>query len=437
MATRVTARPTTPAVVNTSAMPRPTPVPNQPPMRWTPAPVVMNGMNVNWAMGPIRNAVTGEAACSIEWAKPNTRPSRSGGTTFWKIVCSIASMKGTKNIQMNVPTASSDDRGLDREEDAHRPGDDVVAEEDAQRIRAQPLLRDVEPAQDEAQAQEPPERSPGLDGHQRQAVGVHQGHEHAAQEIVEGGEEDEREEPGHGPHGADRSRDVDPLAFAGSAGASLGPVWTISFSGIGTSASRTIATTVAIAAAHEHEGHAAEGEGDAAGHRRERERDPDRRPEHPVRPVAAVLGHDERDERRDRDVVDRSRHRAGEQDHHEDPEPDAGDRREGAVGRRPGRSRGRPEQGEGRDRRAEQRRASSGDGRRCEPNQNPDTAVSTRKMPPMTEVEMTDRVVRYAQKVRANQTKLFVVRTSKRDAEQPVEGRQARLAPRRRVRRPR
>jgi hypothetical protein len=32
-----------------------------------------------------------------------------------------------------------------------------------------------------------------------------------------------------------------------------------------------------------------------------------------------------------------------------------------------------------------------------EPNQIPVTAVSTRKMPAMTEVEMTERVVRYAQ----------------------------------------
>ena len=46
-----------------------------------------------------------------------------------------------------------------------------------------------------------------------------------------------------------------------------------------------------------------------------------------------------------------------------------------------------------------------------EPNQKPETAVSTRKMPAMTEVEMTDRVVRNAQKVRANQTKLLVVTT--------------------------
>ena len=47
-----------------------------------------------------------------------------------------------------------------------------------------------------------------------------------------------------------------------------------------------------------------------------------------------------------------------------------------------------------------------------EPSQKPETAVSTRKIPPMTEVEMTDLVVRYAQKIKANQTKLFVVKTS-------------------------
>ena len=67
----------------------------------------MNGMKINCAIGPIKNAVTGEAACSIEWANPNTRPSRSGGTTLWKMVCSIASVKGMKNIQTNVPMARS------------------------------------------------------------------------------------------------------------------------------------------------------------------------------------------------------------------------------------------------------------------------------------------------------------------------------------------
>lgn len=71
-----------PAAVKTRAMPRPIPVPNQPPIHSTPAPVVMNGMNTNCAIGPIRKAVSGDADCSMLCAKPMTRPRRSGGTTF-------------------------------------------------------------------------------------------------------------------------------------------------------------------------------------------------------------------------------------------------------------------------------------------------------------------------------------------------------------------
>ena len=79
-------------IVNTSARPRSGPTPNQGPISSAPAPVVMNGMNTNWAIGLIRNAVSGEAACSTLCAKPNTRPWRSNGTTFWSTVCSDASM---------------------------------------------------------------------------------------------------------------------------------------------------------------------------------------------------------------------------------------------------------------------------------------------------------------------------------------------------------
>src|SRR5687768_2580480 len=46
-----------------------------------------------------------------------------------------------------------------------------------------------------------------------------------------------------------------------------------------------------------------------------------------------------------------------------------------------------------------------------DPNHTPDTMVITRNRPPSVEVEMTERVVRYAQNVRANHTKLLVVTT--------------------------
>jgi hypothetical protein len=77
--------------VKTSARPRSGPVPNQPPISSAPVPVVMNGIATNWATGLIRNAVSGDAACSTLCANPNTRPCRSNGTTFCSTVCSDAS----------------------------------------------------------------------------------------------------------------------------------------------------------------------------------------------------------------------------------------------------------------------------------------------------------------------------------------------------------
>ena len=40
----------------------------------SPVPVVINGIKISWATGPIRNAVIGDAACSTLCANPNTRP---------------------------------------------------------------------------------------------------------------------------------------------------------------------------------------------------------------------------------------------------------------------------------------------------------------------------------------------------------------------------
>ena len=90
-----------------SAMPRPSPVPNQPPISSTPAPVVMKGMNTNWVSGPIRNAVMGEAAFSTLCAKPITRPWRSSGTTFCTMVCSVASANGTDSVHTSMLAAMS------------------------------------------------------------------------------------------------------------------------------------------------------------------------------------------------------------------------------------------------------------------------------------------------------------------------------------------
>lgn len=64
MAIMVTSKPIIPVIVKTRAIPRAGPVPNQTPIESTQAPVVMNGMNMNWAIGPIIKAVRGDAAIS-------------------------------------------------------------------------------------------------------------------------------------------------------------------------------------------------------------------------------------------------------------------------------------------------------------------------------------------------------------------------------------
>lgn len=88
-------------------MPRASPTPNQWPMRLTHCPVVIKGIKINCARGPIINVVSGEAADSTLCAKPNTRPCLSKGTTFWRSVCSQASAKGKRSIQIKLPITRS------------------------------------------------------------------------------------------------------------------------------------------------------------------------------------------------------------------------------------------------------------------------------------------------------------------------------------------
>ena len=64
-------------MTKTRAIPRVGPVPNQPPIQSAPRPSVMNGMKANCVSGLMRNAVSGDAACSTLWANPKTRPCRS------------------------------------------------------------------------------------------------------------------------------------------------------------------------------------------------------------------------------------------------------------------------------------------------------------------------------------------------------------------------
>ena len=72
----------------------------------------MNGMTQTCAMGPIRNAVIGDAPVSSICANPNTRPCSLNGTTRWMIVCSDASTTGISAVYRTNPMTRStmDDR---------------------------------------------------------------------------------------------------------------------------------------------------------------------------------------------------------------------------------------------------------------------------------------------------------------------------------------
>ena len=63
--------------MNINPMPRSGPVPNHDPIHRAPRPSVMKGMNATSASGAIRKAVSGDAAFSISWENPKTRPCRS------------------------------------------------------------------------------------------------------------------------------------------------------------------------------------------------------------------------------------------------------------------------------------------------------------------------------------------------------------------------
>ena len=96
--------PIIPARINTTAIPRPVPIPNHDPISFAPRqPSLMSGMKNSSAIGQINNAVIGMAADSMLCAMPNTLPCFLYGTTFWRTVLSDASAKGLQNIHITIP----------------------------------------------------------------------------------------------------------------------------------------------------------------------------------------------------------------------------------------------------------------------------------------------------------------------------------------------
>ena len=156
-----------------------------------------------------------------------------------------------------------------------------------------------------------------LDGHQRQAVWVQQGHEHPAEEVVERREQQQREEARHDLDGPDRTTEIDEArCVRGGSGASSA-ILIVSRC----SATRAVAT-VAIARLQPMP---EESDAEATEHRGHREHDPVRRPDQPVGAIPTLLRHQERHRRRQRDHPQVARNRAEQDEDDERPEGRMGD----------------------------------------------------------------------------------------------------------------
>ena len=109
----------------------------------------MNGMNTRSAIGPMKIAVSGAAAFSTSWAKPNTRPWRSNGIDRCSTVCSAASITGISSSQTNMPMVSStiDERSVNMEHTIQLTR--LPASTMRSRARPEPDLGDDEAAGDE------------------------------------------------------------------------------------------------------------------------------------------------------------------------------------------------------------------------------------------------------------------------------------------------
>lgn len=89
-----------PVILKTRAIARSGLFPYHQEKRVIPVELAIKGITKSSVIGPIKNAVRGEADCSTLCAKPNTLPCLSKGTTFWRIVCSAASANGCKTINV-------------------------------------------------------------------------------------------------------------------------------------------------------------------------------------------------------------------------------------------------------------------------------------------------------------------------------------------------
>ena len=132
----VTSSPMTPATMKISAMPRSGPVPNHDPMRSASAPSVIDGITQNCAIGPMRNAVTGEAAVSRLWREPEDAALLLEGHDLLddRLLRRLGD-RGEEQVD-EEPDRERQDLGADREDDRHDPHHDVREQQRPHRVGA-------------------------------------------------------------------------------------------------------------------------------------------------------------------------------------------------------------------------------------------------------------------------------------------------------------
>jgi hypothetical protein len=219
------------------------------------------------------------------------------------------------------PDREHDDRRAQGEHRADRPGREIGGEDEPERIASDSATGNDDATADEGQHDEGEEQAPGLDGHERQAVAVHQGHEHTGEEVVERGQEQQREQPGHGADRLERAPHIH--HGLGVAGDRLG-------SGLGESDRGEVDERCR----HQRQGdqvrpaHAKTADGEAAEDRCQGERHARHRAHHPVGAVPAIFGNQQRDARGQCDPSQLTGDGPDQGGGDEDPEPDVGQAKE-------------------------------------------------------------------------------------------------------------
>jgi hypothetical protein len=185
-------------------------------------------------------------------------------------------------------------------------------------IFAQAPPGDKQAAYNESAAEKGPQDAPYLHRYERKSVCIHQAHEHAAQEIIEGGEEDQSEQTGDSLRRSPACRGYPAWIFAGC------------FTVGNFSLRDRYGEKVQDRGKHhhdpedEHQVHTCQSHEKAADGRCDQKGDPGCRPGQAVGPVATVLREEHGDDGRERNGTDIPGDHAGEQQRYENPECEAG-----------------------------------------------------------------------------------------------------------------